>query len=103
MVMSLWAATVRRQSDICVAEECGWSYMEKIIFLIAAVLIYINLPKIFSYFYQEDLTADNDAFTPWGRFLRRHFSEPLPPFAKYGIIVMIIAAVLIMACMYFFA
>lgn len=57
----------------------------------------------FSYFYQEDLTADNDAFTPWGRFLRRHFSEPLPPFAKYGIIVMIIAAVLIMACMYFFA
>lgn len=77
--------------------------MEKIIFLIAAVLIYINLPKIFSYFYQEDLTADNDAFTPWGRFLRRHFSESLPPFAKYGIIVMIIAAVLIMTCMYFFA
>lgn len=77
--------------------------MEKIIFLIAAVLIYINLPKIFSYFYQEDLTADNDAFTPWGRFLRRHFSEPLPPFARYDIIAMIIAAVLIMACMYFFA
>ena len=77
--------------------------MEKIIFLVAAVLIYINLPKIFSYFYQEDLTADNDAFTPWGRFLRRHFSEPLPPFVRYGIIVMIIAAVLIMACMYFFA
>ena len=53
MAMSLWVATVRRQSDICVVEECGWSYMEKIIFLIAAVLIYINLPKIFSYFYQD--------------------------------------------------
>ena len=77
--------------------------MEKIIFLIAAVLIYINLPKIFSYFYQEDLTADNDAFTPWGRFLRRHFSEPLPPFVRYGIIAMIIVAAVIMACMYFFA
>lgn len=76
--------------------------MEKILFLAASVLIYINLPKIFSYFYQEDLTGDNDAFTPWGRFLRRHFSEPLPPFAKYSIIVMIVAAVLVMACMYFF-
>lgn len=77
--------------------------MEKIIFLVAAVLIYINLPKIFSYLYQEDLTADKDAFTPWGKFLQKHFSGPLPPFARYGIIVMIIAAVLIMAYMYFFA
>lgn len=77
--------------------------MEKIIFLIAAVLIYINLPKIFSYFYQEDLTADKDAFTPWGKFLQEHFSGPLPPFARYGIIAMIIVAAVIMVCMYFFA